>query len=277
MSTRTWVNGVVAEGVAADDRGLVYGDGLFETLALRRGELRFRAAHLARLRAGLDRLHLAVPPERIETALAMAAAGVAHGTVRLVVTRGRGPRGYAPPDPASPTVIVTCFPGDASALPVRPLHVRWCTTRLPVSPDLAGLKTLGRLEQVLARSEWRDPDIGEGLMCDATGSVICGTASNLFVVVGERLATPSVAASGVRGIMRGVVLEAATAAGLAVAEAVLRPDDLATATEVFMTNALMGIAPVVQLAGRPLPVGPVTRRLRTLLARRGVAECAAPC
>lgn len=273
---RTLVNGVLADSVAADDRGLLYGDGLFETFALRAGQLRFRAAHLARLQAGLQRLQLSVPSTSIVTALAAAHAGCEHGTVRLVVTRGRGPRGYTPPERVSPTVIVTCFPGDASALPARPLRVRWCTTRLPVSPDLAGLKTLSRLEQVLARSEWRDPEIDEGLMCDATGSVVCGTASNLFVVRAGRLLTPPVATSGVRGIMRGVVLAAAAESGLPVAEAGLRPDDLATATEVFMTNALAGIAPVVELSGRPLAVGPLTRRLRALLAERGVIECAAP-
>jgi 4-amino-4-deoxychorismate lyase len=272
---RTVVAGDPAGALAPDDRGLVYGDGLFETLALRAGVLRFRARHLARLGAGLGRLGFAVDPGVVDTVLDAAAAGLHDGVVRLVVTRGTGPRGYAPPAAPRPTIMATAYPGAPGVLPAGPLRLHLCRTPVVEHPALGGLKTLGRLAHVLARAEWQDPAVGEGLMPDAAGRYVCGTASNLFVVVQGRLVTPSVATAGVRGIMRDVVLEAATELGLPWREGPVDAGLLAGAGEVFMTNAVAGILPVAAVAGRTLVPGPVTRRLAAALVGRGVAECAA--
>ncbi len=272
---RTVVGGDPSATLAADDRGLLYGDGLFETCALRAGVLRFRDRHLARLAAGLGRLGFAVDPGRVDAVLDAAVAGLDHGVVRLVVTRGRGPRGYAPPTAPEPTVMATAYPGAPGSLPAGPLRLHLCQTRVVEHPALGGLKTLGRLAHVLARAEWQDPAVGEGLMPDANGHFVCGTASNLFVVAEGCLVTPSVATAGVRGIMRGVVLEAAAQLGLPWREGPVDAGVLASAGELFMTNAVAGMLPVVGVAGRTLSPGPVTRRLAAALVDRGVAECAA--
>ncbi|MBL8226181.1 MAG: aminodeoxychorismate lyase [Chromatiales bacterium] len=277
MSARILVNGLEARTVPADDRGLAYGDGLFETLALREGGVRFVEAHLARLARGCARLAIPMPDGGLlRTQLAAVSDGVAHGVVKIVLTRGPGPRGYAPPASPEPTLIVSCHPGEPRSGIAAPLRVRDCATPVASSPALAGLKTLNRLEQVLARAEWRDPAIGEGLMRDEAGWYAGGTASNLFVVRDGTLLTPGLGRRGVRGIMRDAVLAASARLGIASAEADLGRADLDGATEMFLTSALIGIAPVGEFDGRRLATGPVTRRLRAELALAGVGECAAP-
>lgn len=273
---RALVNGVAASGVPAEDRGLAYGDGLFETIALRGGRLRFVDAHLARLADGCQRLGIPAPDAgRLRADLACVSAGTTHGAVKLIVTRGAGPRGYAPPPAPTPSVIALCYPGTPPATPPGPLRVRLCQTPVGLSPALAGLKTLNRLEQVLARAEWSDAAIGEGLMRDATGCYAGGTASNLFIVVDGRLLTPGVGRCGVRGIMRGMVMAAAERLGVPVAEADLSQPHLDGASEMFLTSALIGLAPIGRLVDRELPLGPVTRQLARELAALGVEECAA--
>jgi 4-amino-4-deoxychorismate lyase len=143
-----------------------------------------------------------------------------------------------------------------------------------VNPATAGLKTLGRLEQVLARAEWSGPDVEEGLMVTTEGRLIGGTASNVFIVQRDRLLTPAVDRSGIAGVMRRVVLEAARRAGLEAAVADLAPAAVGEATELFLTNALTGIRPVHRLGARAFATGPVTSRLRELLVAAGVPECA---
>jgi 4-amino-4-deoxychorismate lyase len=142
------------------------------------------------------------------------------------------------------------------------------------NPATAGLKTLGRLDQVLARAEWAGSDVSEGLMTSTEGWLIGGTASNVFLVTGDRLLTPSLRRAGIAGVMRQVVLEAARSAGIPVSVADLPPSAVAGASEVFLTNALTGIRPVQRLGTHVWTVGPVTRLLRARLVEAGVAECA---
>src|SRR5699024_309429 len=134
--------------------------------------------------------------------------GLASATVRITWTRGSGPRGYAPPASARPTCIV-------SAAPATPWPADWyhhgirlhlCRTRLAVQPALAGLKHLNRLEQVLARDEWHDDSVEEGLMLDLEDRVIGATAANLFAVAGGCLRTPAVTRCGVAGTARAEIL-----------------------------------------------------------------------
>ena len=122
--------------------------------------------------------------------------------------------------------------------------MRVCRTRLGMNPDLAGLKTLNRLESVLARGEWRDARIWEGLMRDVDGNLVCGTMSNFFIKRGPFLLTPMLDRCGVAGVMRRWVLEQAGRLSLRVLEGRLRWEELGDAEEVFMTNAVAGIVPV---------------------------------
>jgi 4-amino-4-deoxychorismate lyase len=125
---------------------------------------------------------------------------------------------------------------------------------------------------VLVRAEWTDPGITEALMFSSSGALVSGTMSNVFVVRGSRLLTPCIDRCGVAGVMRGLVLEVAAAAGVSAEERRLDAADLAAAEELFLTNALSGIRPVRELDGTGLAVGPVTRRLQARLETRLAAE-----
>lgn len=273
---RWWINGQPGAQVDITDRGFNYADGLFETIAIRGAQPRFLSHHLDRLFGGCERLGIAplMPRSELATALGVAATGVACGVLKLMVSRGSGPRGYAVPPKAAPTIAwgVTATPLPRSL----PITLRWCATVVSVNRATAGLKTLGRLEQVLARREWSDPAVAEGLMVDGNGRLVGGTASNIFLVMDGRLLTPALHHAGVAGVMRRVVLEAARHAGIGATEANLRPAQVNEAAEVFVSNALTGIRPVAHLAGKAWEPGPVTRQVRQLLANNGIEECTAP-
>lgn len=265
MSLRIVVDGCELSGTAraldACDRGLAYGDGLFESMRLTNGSIRLLERHLARLGAGCERLGIVAPDRAlIERDLTAVASGALEGVVKLIVTRGVGSRGYLPPEQATPTRLLLRedAPDDA---PGRAITLRWCRTRLARNVALAGIKHLNRLEQVLARAEWRDPAVDEGLMLDTDGRVVGGTSSNLFLVTGGRLVTPGLDYCGVRGVMREAVIGAARAASMACIERDVRRSEVEEAQELFVTNAVRGIRPVGRLNGRLLETGPVTRQL----------------
>ena len=136
------------------------------------------------------------------------------------------------------------------------------------------MKTLARLEHVLARAEWEDDSIREGLMCLDDGTVICGTMTNLFVVVKEKLQTPALNRAGVEGVMRRVVIEQARRIGFECAETDLGRDEVRRADELFLTNSLVGIWPIRRLADVDFKVTRVTRQLMAALGEIGVTECA---
>lgn len=266
---RVLVNGAATEGLSSLDRGLLYGDGLFETLAVQNGQPRFWRRHLARLRAGCERLGIPQPAEDLlrEEADTLV-AGIDCGVLKLIVTRGCGGRGYRPDTVVHPTRILQLHPW-----PDYPEHfqdsgvrLRLCRHRLGHTPSLAGIKHLNRLDQVLARMEWNDPAIMEGLLLDTDGCLVEGTMSNLFMIREGVLMTPSLDCCGVAGVMRGIVLE--LAAGLMpVQERQLGPDELRTMDEVFLTNSLIGIWPVTAFEDHGYPRGILTRRLQERLAR----------
>ena len=267
------VDGVPATVVAAGDRGLNYGDGLFETMRLHAGRICLLSRHLARLRAGCRRIALPYPGDTsIEADLAglVAAAGPnGDGVVRLVVTRGDGGRGYAPPADATARRIVALYPLPAPGPDA--LEVGVCDIRLGHSPALGGLKHLGRLEQVLAAAETAAAGWDEGLMLDRHDRIVEGTRHNLFFVRDGRTWTPPLDGCGVAGVMRALVLEALDRLGLPGAEAPLRYDELHEVEEMFLCNAVAGVRPVSRLAGRTLGPARMTTALRLPLAAAGVA------
>ena len=268
-----WINGQPGRLIDVADRGFTYGDGLFETIAVRNGEPRFLALHLDRLLGGCVRLRMAPPGRReLEVNLEAASSGMRHGVLKVVVTRGTGPRGYQLP--ATPVTTVVWGTIDSEPQPSEPIEMCWCETMVSLNPATAGLKTLGRLEQVLARSEWTAPEVVEGLMTTTDGQLIGGTASNVFVVAGDRVLTPALHRAGVAGVMRRVVLDLGRRDGIEVVETGLAPSQVHDAAELFVSNALTGIRPVRRINSDAWTVGPVTRRLRALLAGAGVGECA---
>jgi 4-amino-4-deoxychorismate lyase len=254
------INGKAADRVAALDRGLQYGDGLFETIALRQGRPEFWERHLKRLTAGCARLRIPPPePGILESETRELCATALRGVLKIVVTRGVGGRGYAPPHDAAPTRILFLHPWPESPPQWRRegVRVRLCRARLGLNPGLAGIKHLNRLEQVLGRAEWEEAEIAEGLMLDARGRVIEGTRTNLFLVKEGTLITPKLEESGVAGIIREIVLEIAKAWGMPAEIRDLRPEEIAGADEAFLTNSIIHIWPIRRFDGVKIAPGPV--------------------
>jgi 4-amino-4-deoxychorismate lyase len=254
-----WINGVPAANEAAalavTNRGMHYGDGLFETMLRARGQIRLLSRHLDRLEAGCERLHLQ-PPDRgaLEHELGRLPS---DGVVKLMIWRsGRG-RGYRPDPSAASERLLLLYPPPACQPVVR---VRWCRTRMARNPALAGLKHLNRLEQVLAQAELSD-DTDEGLMLDTAGLLVSATMGNVFLVRDRALLTPRLDQCGVHGVMRDATLRAAAEQNLQVIEAELTRADVEMADEIFITNAVRGIRSVIRIEERELSVGPVTRAL----------------
>jgi 4-amino-4-deoxychorismate lyase len=263
------VNGRFGDRVSAADRGLSYGDGLFETLAVRDGRACYWDRHMARLRQGCERLGMApVDPGLLAEEAAQLCDGSARAVLRIIVTRGCGGRGYRPPRQAVATRILQRHapPAYPPANALTGIEARVCSLRLGRNPRLAGIKHLNRLEQVLARAEWNDDNIAEGLMLDPDGNLVEGTMSNVFLVRDATLVTPELSQCGVAGVVRGRLLELAAAAGINTAVRQVPLTELEHATEVFVCNSLIGIWPVTRLPGRALAVGELTGRLREWLA-----------
>jgi 4-amino-4-deoxychorismate lyase len=265
------LNGTLAQQVSPYDRGLHFGDGLFETIACRRGRPRFLTLHLERLASGCERLGIetgSLPDIQTEVR-ALASEVDAAAIIKVILTRGTAvARGYQASGREKATRITFryAWPAETATESQVGVRVRTGQLRLGENPALAGLKSCNRLEQVLARAEWTDPGIAESLLFSSSGRLISGTMSNVFVVEGSRLRTPSLDLCGVAGVMRRVVLREAQRAGIPVQEDVLGVADLAMADELFLTNARMGVWPVRELDGRVREPGPVTRRVQQILA-----------
>jgi 4-amino-4-deoxychorismate lyase len=263
------VDGQPAMGIPVLDRGLHYGDGLFETIACRHGEACFLDLHLQRLAEGCARLSVRFEEfPRLAASIRELAATQPRSIIKLILTRGSATaRGYgAKGDERAHTVLLQYQwpPEDPEPWEVG-VVARTAAGRLGENPLLAGLKHLNRLEQVMLRAEWTDPLIQEALVFSSSGWLISGTMSNVFLVRQGRIMTPAITHAGIRGVMRRVVIGAALRGGLEVSETALDAAALDAAEEIFVTNARIGIWPVRALDGRDRAVGPITRQLQQWL------------
>ncbi len=258
------IDGRPAAVVPLTDRGLQYGDGLFETIAVLDGEPLLWERHMQRLAAGCARLLLPAPDPAIllEEARSLS-ADTASGVLKLIYTAGSSQRGYARPQLLQPRRILVLSPP-----PDHPwrywregVDIGYCSLRLQPQGMFAGLKHLARLEQVLARREVDGRGLVEGLLLDRDGCVVEAVACNVFAVCDGMLLTPPLDDAGVRGVMRDYVLELAQELGIPVAQRPLMPGQLAAAEEIFLTNSLIGLWPVRTLEGRHYGRGPVAARL----------------
>jgi 4-amino-4-deoxychorismate lyase len=267
----------VSSGLGAinpDERGFQYGDGVFETIAIRDGKPRLWSHHMRRLERACARVGFERPPlmePYVDVALGSTRENPRHCLMKIIVSSGAGKRGYARPIPSRTETLVGVFP----APPInRPAYLKGvatilCDTRLAVGSPVAGVKTLNRIEQVLARSECAPTGAFEGLTLDAEGRLICGTMSNVFLVRDNAIATPALHRCGVEGVMRQFVME--TCGNVEVCDLTL--DDLAAADEVFITNSQIGAVPVHRCDELRWKVGSVTRRVMRELADNGIEEC----
>ena len=243
MNVRIYRGQRLVDALDPRDRGLAYGDGVFETILVHRGSPVWWNAHVARLRRGCDVLGIASPdPAFLQTQCAGLIEDCARGVLKIILTRGVGERGYAISANAEPTLVLSL--DDApSPPPAGGLNLRWCEIALAIQPRLAGIKHLNRLEQVLARTEWNDPAIHEGLLCDTRGRVVGATSANLFVLRDGRWLTASVADCGIAGTCRAWLL--ANVAGCAEVE--LRRADVESAEALILCNSVRGILLVAAL------------------------------
>ena len=263
------INGIASDAVSARDRGLAYGDGVFRTFPLRSGKSVLWQRQYAKLARDCRALNLECPASAVlERDLALIGAAEPDCVVKIIVTRGDGARGYALPAVATPTrvLITSPLPDHVNQHQETGVRVHLCRIRLASQPALAGVKHLNRLENVLARAEWNEPGIAEGLMCDAGDNVIGGTMSNLFAVRDGSLLTPDLARCGVAGVMRDLVIELARDHAIPLRIAALGIDELLTADELFVVNSVIGLWPVVALDRKTWNRGALTVQLQRWLS-----------
>ena len=243
-------DGRILEAWPMDDRGLAYGDGVFETMRIHAGELPWLARHLARLCRGGQRLGLRLPDATVmRQRIAGFIAGRDGGVCKLIVTRGGAGRGYAPSAQVGCRMMLAW---QAAPAPLQGgLAVDVLGLRLAPQPALAGIKHLNRLEQVLGAMEVQQRGLDDGLMLDGDGHVVCSTRANLFLHVDGRWLTPALQACGIAGVTRAVLLEHLPCA----AEAALPLADLRRAGAAFLCNAVRGIMPVRRLGALALDTG----------------------
>jgi 4-amino-4-deoxychorismate lyase len=261
----SWVDGMAADVVPLDDRGLQYGDGLFETLLVRDGRVRFLEAHFARLAIGCARLAIPFDAEHALRAEITAAStrAPALAVLKLIVTRGSGVRrGYAAAGPVRPRRMLSLFAAPPLPAVDTGVDARLATLTLAENPALAGIKHLNRLENVLAAREPGHEAVFESLLRNASGDVIGGTMTNVFAVQAGRLTTPPVDRCGVAGVMRSVVLRECVALGISASESHIALADLLGADEVFITNARIGVVPLRRVGEHSYRMQTIAQRLR---------------
>lgn len=263
-----WINGQPATGLPVSDRGLAYGDGLFETIRITPAGPVLLEYHLDRLQSGLQRLAIPLSLDAVRSELSSFPGVRQPGVVKLMVTRGSGGRGYAPSGATEPRRILQHFP-----LPDYPaawyeqgIRVFPCQTRLGCNPSLAGIKHLNRLEQVLARAEWEGTaQYQEGMMLDVHGNLVEGVMSNVFIVEQGRVLTPLVDQCGVAGTMRRWLMEQLRGQGLEVIETRITVDAFRVAAERFFCNSVSGVWPVAHFEDQHWTPGPVSRLAQQLI------------
>ena len=269
----TLINGEPIDLINSQDRGLQYGDGLFETMLVRNGVVCFLSRHLRRLQhgcniLGIDKTNI----KQLSTTLQQQAANNEQAVIKVIVTAGNSARGYKRSSDSQFNTIIK-----VSAMPEadngRCIKAMLCTTRLARQPSLAGIKHLNRLEQVLARNEWDDESIQEGLLLDTDNWLIEGTMSNIFLAKDGQLKTPDLSQCGVAGIMRSVVIDLAQAAGIVVNISQISEAELKTADEIFMTNSLFEVRPVCEITGiAHYNPGPITEALQKEISMRATHD-----
>lgn len=273
------INGIIGNTVSVNDRGLNYGDGLFETLVVRRAvgaaepRAEFYELHLNRLRNGCELLDINFNEDIVKheiTELLRLRRNV-DSILKIVITRGESSRGYSYDKNIAATRIISLsnIVSDHRRQRHTGIKTRICDTRVSINPALAGLKHLNRLENVIARAEWSDSTIAEGILLDTEGRLIEGTMSNIFLIENDKIYTADLKRCGVAGIIRKVIIDdIAKEFELPVLVTDIFPEMIETADEIFICNSLIGIWPVSAVGSIRKIIGPITRQLQKCLNDR---------
>lgn len=271
MVKATRVNGFLSDTVSVSDRGFQYGDGVFTTVLVQSGHPLFFTRHLDRLARDCQRLCIPFPPraELVREGLSLCKEW-GEGVLKVQITRGIGERGYRPPEYVRPTWVVSMYapPALPFAFQQDGVAVIHCETHLGIHPSLAGIKHTNRLAHILARLEWKEDSIQEGLMQDGLGHIIEGTMTNLFLVHGGKIITPSIDSCGVAGIVRCLVMEHTLSQDRGILEAQVNRETIESADELFLTNSVVGVWPIRRIEKRDYKIGPITRHIQKWLAKK---------
>jgi 4-amino-4-deoxychorismate lyase len=262
------VNGEISQLVSANNRGLQYGDGVFETIAMFNGTPRFWQLHMDRLTIACEQLNIPLVPQQLLIREAQTvSAGHSMCVVKILLTRSGSGRGYAPGKPAPPVRVVSAheFPEDTQSQALLGIATRICKLRLAVQPSLAGIKHLNRLEQVMARAELAESGADEGILLDPDDHVVSATSANIFLVLNGRLLTPRMDRCGVRGVMRAAILQAFRPL---CEQRRIQIDMLPDAQEVFVCNAVRGVIPVTRIDHWEYEIGSRTREVQDWLMQQ---------
>jgi len=270
MAIKSLINGKSSETISLFDRGLQYGDGVFETIAVEDETLLCMDKHIERLQTGCSRLNLPMPKQdKLNEESQRLASSVDRGIIKIVITRGQGGRGYALPNNVEPTRIISLYPWPDYSFGNSDdgINVHVCNYRYAHNSVLAGIKHLNRLEQVLARSEWTDSSIAEGIVLDHEKNVIEGTMSNIFYIKGNALFTPELSDCGVDGIIRQKIISLSTELQLEVFINKISLISLMDADEAFLCNSIIGVWPIKTLGEKPMVVGDKTIQIKKALQK----------
>ncbi|NDW05818.1 aminotransferase class IV [Jiella pacifica] len=269
-----WLNGAfrpAAGAIAANDRGLLLADGVFDTALVLGGRVFRGADHLQRLAAACAALKLPVSTARLEEAMAALAARCCEGSIRLTVTRGPAPRGLGLPAAPHPTVFGSFAPL-VPAMMFRPVSLVTTKIRRNETSPAARLKSLAYLDAVMATDEAKAKGADDALFLNTAGRLASTGLANVFVADGTKLSTPSLGEGVLAGITRKWILEHADALGLTVEAAPITPA-MAADRSLFVANSLRLIAPVTALDGAALPRSEVVAVLAAKLSEAIAAEC----
>jgi len=273
------VNGELTKSLSVNDRGFNYGQGVFETIAVVNKKLIFWAEHYKRLVLGCNVLAITVPVEselkKDITRLIDESCNQDAFVIKIIITRGDGERGYKDPVKKNTNIvlILSNYPNYNKKNWCDGISVKLCKTKLSRQSQLAGIKHLNRLEQVLARQEW-DDEFQEGLMFDELGNLIEGVMSNAFIIENETVITPFIENSGVKGVMRQIVMELCESSGITYKEDDVSLERLLSADELFLTNSLIGIWPVKNVENKVYQVGKITKKITSDLFKEYLVDYA---
>lgn len=279
MTGQVWIDGQPGNSLPTSDRGLLYGDGVFETIRLQQGQPLLWSEHQQRLlrschQFGID-IDAASVEQQLETALAAIHEPELNASVilKIIVTRGDGGRGYMPTEDIKSRIIIQLhpLPSQLSDHAVNGVGCVVCTHPVSTNPALAGHKHLNRLDQVLASRELAGSlkalNVFEGLMTDGQGLLIEGTRCNVFVVVSGQLCTPDLSTAGVAGVMRGWLIAQFEKHNIAVHIRGVSLEELKIASELFICNSVLGVIPVTRVHAGSLTTEPPVSYQRQHYAR----------
>ena len=271
---RHWVDGVEQGTIPLDDRGLSYADGVFETFMCVSGNVSCLSFHLERLCEGLTRLQFNKPlqqAKRVLKSTSVIIQSVKHsGTARLTITRGSGPRGYAPPKCSEARWLLSLYAAPTIETS-QPQHCIIAETRWSYQPQFAGIKLLSRTEQVLAAKEAEEAGVDDAIMLDHLGHAISSSRGNLFVVSNDKVITPALDHCGIAGTRRRLLIDRVfPRLSLRVATRPLILEELWESDEAMISNAVVGVIPIASIGDKTWFSHPVSEEALLLLKEETV-------